>query len=643
MYWVDIGNQVLIFFIFAVSLNLLTGVAGQVSIAHSAFGAIGGYAAAYLALRHGWSFIPAVGVGMAFALVAGLIVSLPALRLTSDYLILLTLAVQAIILVVITGIPALGGQYGLVGIPAPTVFGALVLTPMQFMYLFLVLAAIVLVICAAIARSRFGLVLRGIREDELATQSLGKNVFLYKVVIFGITSAFAGLAGILLAYYNGTAAPGLYGFDQSIAIVAMMVIGGRGNLLGSLLGSVIVVGTQPVFEKVLPFSTDTAALVRLLCYGLILVVVMRLRPQGLLPEGVSVTRLLRRRVAARRAAGDASPRSAPAEASQRQAAAADGTVAVDGMVASDGTAVASGSRKPALRAAAAGRPGGGGAGDAGEPPTRPVSTGTAVVDRHNGATNGAGAGTTIVEVRGLSKAFGGIHAVCDLEMTIEKGTVTGLIGPNGAGKTTIFNLLTGAIPPDAGKVFLRGEDITGRSLNRVANLGMIRSFQDVRVYANLTPLENVLAAVHHSAEDQTRAALVVRGSANNGQGRKQIAREYLDFVGLADKAEQVTGSLPFGEQKLVALARVLAAEPDVLLLDEPASGIDKFWIERIVELVARLRDLGLAICLVEHNLEVIRAVAPRVYFLESGTVTAEGTMAELSQDQRLIEAYFGTA
>src|SRR4051794_4770491 len=197
MYWVDIANQVLIFFIFAVSLNLLMGYAGQVSIAHSAFGAMGGYAAAYLATKHGWSFFPAVGFGMVVALVMGLIVSLPALRLTSDYLILLTLAVQAIILVVITGVSALGGQYGLVGVPSPTVFGSVVATPSQFIYLFLVLAAIVLVICAAIARSRFGLVLRGIREDELATQSLGKNVFLYKVVIFGITAAFAGLGGIL--------------------------------------------------------------------------------------------------------------------------------------------------------------------------------------------------------------------------------------------------------------------------------------------------------------------------------------------------------------------------------------------------------------------------------------------------------------
>jgi branched-chain amino acid transport system permease protein len=630
MYWVDIADQVLIFFIFAVSLNLLMGYAGQVSIAHAAFGAMGGYAAAYLSVKHGWSFFPCLGVGMAIALVAGLIVSLPALRLTSDYLILLTLAVQSIILVVITGVSALGGQYGLVGVPPPSVLGATFATPSQFLRLFLVMAAIVLATCVVIARSRFGLVLRGIREDELATQSLGKNVFLYKVAIFGITAAFAGLGGLLLAYYNGTAAPDLYGFDQSIAIVAMVVIGGRGNLLGSLLGAIIVVGTQPFFDKVLPFSPEKAALVRLLFYGVTLAVIMRLRPQGLLPEGVSVVAPLRRVASAIRGRGGAPVREAPrlfgmvAMGSARSAP--RGRVA-DGA----GREPVSAGQSAPVSARQRDR-------DEGAAPATPAAQGTA-----GGSTNGSQAGALMVEVHGLSKAFGGIHAVQNLDLTIEKGKVTGLIGPNGAGKTTIFNLLTGAIRPDAGKVILRGEDITGRSLNRIATRGMIRSFQDVRVYANLTPLENVVLAARGSgAEREARAALVTRKDAEDGHKRADIAMEYLDFVGLAEKAQYVTASLPFGEQKLVALARVLAAEPDVLLLDEPASGIDKKWIDRIVELVAQLRDLGLAICLVEHNLEVIRAVADRVYFLESGAVTAEGTMDELSRDQRLIEAYFGT-
>ena len=192
-------------------------------------------------------------------------------------------------------------------------------------------------------------------------------------------------------------------------------------------------------------------------------------------------------------------------------------------------------------------------------------------------------------------------------------------------------------------MLLRGEDITGWSLNRVANHGMVRSFQDVRVYANLTPLENVLMAVRGAkTKREKRASLVAHEHSESDGKTTDIAIEYLDFVGMAGKARQITASLPFGEQKLVALARVLAAEPDVLLLDEPASGIDKQWIDRILELVAELRDRGLAICLVEHNLEVVGALADHVYFLESGTVTAAGRIEELSKEKRLIEAYFGT-
>lgn len=626
MYWVNVANLVLIFFVFAVSLNLLMGYAGQVSVAQAAFGAAGGYAAAYLATKHGWAFLPAVAIGMAVPLVIGLLVSLVAAGLTSDYLILLTLAVQSIILVIITGINAFGGTFGIVGVPSPSLLGFTALTPTQYLWLLIAFAVIVFVICWAIGRSRFGLVLRGIREDQLATQALGKNVFLHIVAVFGITSAFAGLAGTLYAYYEGTASPGLYGIDQSIAIVAMVVIGGSGNLLGSLLGTIIVVGTEPFFEKVLTFSPDKAALVRLMVYGLILVVVMRLRPQGLLPEGVSPVAAVRRRLRHRAVSTPVAQGGNGARGEPRPSAATGGG--------SDGDPAERAATKPASLGAESSGP------DVPSGPDLPAAASATDLVVHS--TNGDGTSPPIVEVHDLSKAFGGIRAVQNLNLTLTEGQITGLIGPNGAGKTTIFNLLTGTTRPDTGTVLLRGQDITGWSLHRVANHGMVRSFQDVRVYANLTPLENVLMAVSlERAGREKRAALVTHVPGEAGGKPSATAMKYLDFVGMTGKARHVTASLPFGEQKLVALARVLAAEPDVLLLDEPASGIDKEWIDRMVELVAALRDRGLAICLVEHNLEVVRSLADRVYFLESGKVTAEGSMEELSREQRLIEAYFG--
>ena len=620
MYWVDVANLVLIFFVFALSLNLLMGYAGQVSIAQAGFGAAGGYTAAYLSTKHGWSFLPAIGIGMVVALLIGLFLSLVAQELTSDYLILLTLAAQEIILVIITGINALGGTFGIVGLPSPSILGFTAVSLTQYLYLLLAFAAIAFAFCWAIGRSRFGLVLKGVREDQLATQSLGKNVFLYKVAIFVIASALAGLAGALYAYYEGTASPGLYGIDVSIAIAAMVVIGGRGNLLGSLLGAVIVEGTSPFFQKVLTFGANTAALVRLGTYGLILMIVMWLRPQGLLPEGVSVLAPIRRALSGK-------------------------------AITAPGTHAATNPPSPQPRAHAIAQSGARPQHEQALSEQAPSSddSGRAVARRESPdsklarpASNGRAEQTPIVEVSGIRKSFGGIRAVQDLNLNLEEGRVTGLIGPNGAGKTTIFNLLTGAVRPDSGTVRLRGQDITGWSLNRIANHGMVRSFQDVRVYANLTPLDNVLMAVHGKrTAREGETSLVSDRAAKNGRNSTQVALAYLEFVGMQGKARQITASLPFGEQKLVALARVLAAEPDVLLLDEPASGIDKEWIDRIVELIAELRDRGLAICLVEHNLEVVGSVADHIYFLESGTVTAEGSMEELSHEQRLIEAYFG--
>jgi branched-chain amino acid transport system permease protein len=237
----------------------------------------------------------------------------------------------------------------------------------------------------------------------------------------------------------------------------------------------------------------------------------------------------------------------------------------------------------------------------------------------------------ILELHGLSKAFGGVRAVRDLTFSLPVGRTTALIGPNGAGKTTIFNLITGAIEPDAGQVLLCGDDITGMPMHQVARRGVARTFQDVRIFGRLSALENVRLAVPTRAADGDRRPAIER------------AREHLAFVGLAQQAEMPVADLAFGDQKLVSLARVLATGAEVILLDEPASGIDARWLERTLDLIATLREQGRTVCIVEHNLEVVERLADHVVFLEAGTVTAEGTMQELKSQTRLVEAYFGMA
>jgi ABC-type branched-subunit amino acid transport system ATPase component len=254
-----------------------------------------------------------------------------------------------------------------------------------------------------------------------------------------------------------------------------------------------------------------------------------------------------------------------------------------------------------------------------------------------------GSSAAVVEVRGLSKSFGGIQAVRDLSLDLERGKITALVGPNGAGKTTVFNLLTGAIRADAGTVLLGGEDITGRRPDAVARRGMVRSFQDVRVFGRLSVLQNVATAVQGQPGERLASLFVAPRKVAAGERRtKARAREWLGFVGLADLSDVPAGRLAFGQQKLLAIARVLAAEGDVLLLDEPASGIDGRWVDVTLELIGRLREAGKTICIVEHSLHVVEQLADVTYFMELGSVTARGRLSDLLREERLAEAYFGT-
>jgi branched-chain amino acid transport system ATP-binding protein/branched-chain amino acid transport system permease protein len=566
----DITNQILIFAMFGISLNILMGYAGQVSVASAALGGVGGYMAGWLSALHGVGFIPSLLAGVGAALVLGTLVSIPALRLTTDYLILLTFAFATVVVSAIAAIPALGGAYGLLGIHNPQFLGLNFLYPRDYFWMFLVLTVVVLIVCWRIGDSPFGRVLKGIREDELATRALGKNVFSYKVAAFAITSAIAGLAGALLVFYNQLATTSVFDFNALTTIMAIVVIGGMGNLLGSILGAALVILLEPLLESWLNISPDKAALWRLVIYGLALVLVVRLRPAGLLPEGLSLRRLARRR---------------------REPAAP---------------------RAHAVPAAA--------------------------------ASNGKPAGVLALQVRDLSKHFGGIRAVQGVDLDVESGTITGLVGPNGAGKTTIFNLLTGALPSDSGTVHLYGDDVTGLPPHEVASRGMVRTFQDVRVFARLSVLENVMLAVQSQPGERLRELFFVPWRPVRAErATRERALEALAFVNLTAKAYQPAGALVYGDQKLVVLARALATGAQVLLLDEPASGIDRSALEPILAVIEEVRAAGRTILLVEHNLDVVDRLADTVYFMEQARVTAQGPMAEIRSQERLAEVYFGHA
>ena len=588
--WINYLDQVLIFVVFAVSLNLLLGYAGQVSVAHAAFGAIGGYAMGYLVIEQGWNYIPAVLLGALAAMIVGTVVALPALRLSVEFLILLTLAVSLVTIGIFTTFPVLGGTYGLIGIPQAQIFGYELAEPRDWILPLLIAAVIIYLLCRRMGESAYGRVLKGLREDPDATRSLGKNVFAYKVSVFAVTSAMAGLAGGLYSGYLQLATPGVYSFDTSLKIFAIVIFGGIANLMGSVLGAFVVVLTEPILERqpFIDLDARDASLIQLVIYGLLLVVLMMLRPQGLLPEGFSIWRWLK----GERRAGT------------RVEMEAEGWV-------------------PDI-----------------DPASLVVTPGGSEEAREREWHEAP----VVLEVRGLSKRFGGIVAAQELDMDLHRGTITALVGPNGAGKTTVFNLLTGFIRPDAGSVRLNGTELVGKSPEQVARLGLVRSFQDVRIVPRLSCLQNVMLGVQdQTGEHMGRLFYAPRKSDADERRTRERAMEWLQFVGMAEFADVPGAALSFGQSKLVALARVLATEADVLLLDEPASGIDTKWVDTMLDLVEAVKHQGRTVCIVEHNLHVVGRLADHTYFMELGMITAQGTIAELTSSERLAEAYFGTS
>ena len=232
--------------------------------------------------------------------------------------------------------------------------------------------------------------------------------------------------------------------------------------------------------------------------------------------------------------------------------------------------------------------------------------------------------TAELRTEGVAKAFGGVQALDGCTLTVPAGSITGLIGPNGSGKTTLFNVVTGYERPDAGQVYLGGQRITGASAQRVFGLGLGRTFQLTRIFPRLTLIENLLVATGRS-----KAAGLTR------------ARELLEFTGIAQHASELAGTLSYGQRKLLELATVLAAEPAVILLDEPAGGVNPTLIQHIA---ARIRDLnsqGTTFLIVEHNMEFVLGLCHQVAVLDYGTVVVAGPPEQVASDPRVLDAYLG--
>jgi branched-chain amino acid transport system ATP-binding protein len=249
----------------------------------------------------------------------------------------------------------------------------------------------------------------------------------------------------------------------------------------------------------------------------------------------------------------------------------------------------------------------------------------------------------LLAVEGLEKRFGGIRAVCEYDVLVRPGELLGLIGPNGAGKTTVFNLLSGVLKPTSGRILLKGQDITGLRPDQNARLGIARTFQNIRLFQNLSVSDNIKVAFHMRRGKGFWSTLLglpaQRRAERDIDGR---AMEHLSQLGLSGLKNEMAGNLPYGLQRRVEIARALAAGPNLLLLDEPAAGMNPHETEELVEIIRDIhRRLNLAIFLVEHDMSVVMAVSERIQVLDQGRVLAEGPPEVIRNDPRVIAAYLG--
>jgi branched-chain amino acid transport system permease protein len=574
-----------IFAIMGMSFNLLMGYAGQFSIAHGAFFGQGAYTTGILMRDYEWSFLPAMLASFLFAGLISVILGVAARRVTDVYLVILTLAWQVAAVELYSNLEITGGSGGLIGIPRADIFGYELAGPTQVIILAWVVCLVVAAAIRYIVRSPFGRTLRGLREDEIAARSLGKPTANLKIKSFVISSALAGVAGSLFAIQIRFISPAEFALDRSIEVLSLAIIGGLATLIGPFVGAAVVV-LIPELLGYLDLPNTLVGAVNAFLFSVLVLVFLRFRPQGLAGRRPVTT-------AANSHLGDVVP----------------GPPQPVGEVLED--AATAGEREP-----------------------EPVGT----VDLPVAASHEA----RTLSCEGVSISFGGLTAVDGVTLTLRPGSITGLVGPNGAGKTTLFNILSGLLTPDEGHVRFGSSDVTKKSLDVRARDGIVRSFQEMRLFDGMTAKDNILLAMTPMADE--KIAPLQRGGLHRRKAereRQERTGELLTYLGLGHQADTLAGDLSYAEQKLLMMGRLLATDADCYLLDEPMSGLDAAGRERIMRLLQDTVARGATICLVEHSLDVIRTVCSWVAFLADGKLVKEGPTEEITNDRELAAMYFG--
>jgi branched-chain amino acid transport system permease protein len=579
-FWITLANYIGLYSLVALGLVLMTGIAGMTSFGQAAFVGLGAYASAVLTTSYAAS--PWIGLlaGLALVVLTACALGLITMRLSGHYLPLGTIAWGLSLFYLFGNLEMLNKFDGITGIPAINVLGLNLQSGRHIYVLIWLTVALAVIAITHLLDSRSGRAIRALKGGVVMAESCGVNTARTKLLVFVLAAVLAGISGWLYAHLQRAVNPTPFGLNAGIGYLFMAVIGGAAHVWGALFGAALMTLLNDWLQELLPRLFGQSGNFEMIVSGMLLLLLLQRAPAGLWPLLLRMGQWLWR-----------GRRRADAPPSHPQAV------------------TPAGMRSPQAARALAQR-------------DKPA------------------AGTTVLEVRQARKTFGGLVAVNDVSFSLQAGEILGLIGPNGAGKSTMFNLLSGVLPLSAGEVHFMGQRVDGRPSRWMARAGMARTFQHVRLMPAMSVIENVAIGAHLRGHKGWLAG-VLRLNRTEEASLFAQAQAQLDRVGLGNHALREAGSLALGQQRILEIARALASDPAVLLLDEPAAGLRHQEKQELAQVLRQLSLQGMSVLLVEHDMDFVMGLVNRLVVMDFGTRIAEGVPEAVRADPAVIEAYLG--